>query len=143
MTQRYISTVHIIVSAESESDACDVMSATLTETLKYPGHIVDWAYMRRDDNDASIYGSPYLHPVRLTPSAPADLEDECLTRFSEASIKEAAARKKVQDLINAAKIVIDNAYVINAEVHGRVGLAKEDYENLQKAVLTVEMMQNG
>lgn len=51
---RYISRLYIVVEADSEAEACDAMSACLSETLKYDGHIVEWGYT----SDGEFYSAP-------------------------------------------------------------------------------------
>ena len=41
----YIATVQIAVEADSDDEACDSISACLSENLLYSGAIVDWAYL--------------------------------------------------------------------------------------------------
>ena len=43
--KKYIATVNIVVCAESEAEACDSISACLTENLMESGAIVDWSYI--------------------------------------------------------------------------------------------------
>lgn len=69
---RYISRLFIVVEAKNEAEACDAMSACLSENLKYGGHIVDWSYATSDPVDA---GSVYDGPRQLSQEAPDDIED--------------------------------------------------------------------
>jgi hypothetical protein len=48
----FIATVHVLVFADSEGEACDALTESLTNNLMEAGAIVDWQYI--DKNGVSV-----------------------------------------------------------------------------------------
>jgi hypothetical protein len=46
MKHLFLATVHILVEAENNAEACDSISACLTENLRQEGAIIDWQYVQ-------------------------------------------------------------------------------------------------
>lgn len=57
MTKTFIAQVHIVIEADSYAEACDAISAALTENLQYGGAILDWAYTQRVDEHGDVDGT--------------------------------------------------------------------------------------
>jgi len=66
----YIATVRMVFEADGPADACDAVSAMLTENLRTAGCILDWAYVRQEREHVGP------RQVHLAPGDIADLEAE-------------------------------------------------------------------
>lgn len=98
---RFISKLHIVVEAESVTEALDAMTGALTETLKYEGHIVDWSYAGTQEHG-------YTYPIPLSHEAPDDLDAEELTVWYERSLDR--TRRPIQEELNADVELTDLAH---------------------------------
>lgn len=65
MTEKkhYVATVHLLLQVDNHAEACDAVSAMLTENLmeQPDSGLVDWCYEydpHRTDSDGSFYASP-------------------------------------------------------------------------------------
>lgn len=72
---QFISRVLIVVEAKDQADACDAMSAMLSENLKFSGQIVEWSY----EPTPTGWTLPYemSEPVQTE-------DDDLLARFNDA-----------------------------------------------------------
>lgn len=72
----YIATVRIVIEADNQPEACDAVSAALTENLMQSRAILNWAYPRQPSGG---HASPKRVTVPIDPdwigTMEADLEE--------------------------------------------------------------------
>lgn len=60
----YIARINIVVEADRAAEACDAVSAAMSENLMASGALIEWAYaMQAAASGDDIYTSPRRSPV--------------------------------------------------------------------------------
>ena len=98
-TPFYIATVHLLFNAQNQADACDTVSAMLTENLQQqPDCLVSWSYVRQ--------GQEFPEPEEI--KVPSDWDDEADWRNNSILANKLAAFPSLLDaLISLTELSID------------------------------------